>query len=162
MSAARGNPDEAASLATAAIDAYEKLDCCYGQRALAFALRAQVSVERQQLTAAQAEAARALDEAKTAQGSEPYSFYTAHALRALGMVREAQGLHREASAAYKLAAENFANTLGPQTQTRCRQQRWPTEPLSCIQRLLVGSNLKTRDSSVRVGARFSARSRSMS
>jgi serine/threonine protein kinase len=113
LSAARGNLESAAALSSSAINAYEKLDCCYGPRALAFALRAQISVKRHQLTAAQAEASRAVDEAKTAQAKEPYSFYTANALRALGMVREAQGLRREASAAYHLAAEHFANTLGP-------------------------------------------------
>ena len=118
LAAAEGNGDDAAAMFSDSVAAYEKLDCCDGQRALALARRAEALAAGGRLNEALTDAARALDLARTAQASEPSSYYTGSALRSMARVRELQGQHRDAAEAYRLAAAHFANTLGatnPQT-----------------------------------------------
>jgi tetratricopeptide (TPR) repeat protein len=112
LSAARGDLAAAATQSADAIAAYEKLDCCEGPRALGLALRAEVLAKGARLDEAAGDAVRSVEVAKRAQAQEAFSVYTGRALRALAFVRAAQGRHRDAAAAYELAAQHFANTLG--------------------------------------------------
>lgn len=118
LTAAEGKGDEAATTFNNALAAYEKLNCCDGARALALAKRAEALATAGRLSEALTDAARALDLGRTAQASEPYSYYTGSALRSLARVKGMQGQHREAADAYRLATAHFTNTLGatsPQT-----------------------------------------------
>jgi serine/threonine protein kinase len=112
LSAARGDFTAAAAQSSGAIALYEQLDCCEGQRAFALALRAEILTKVGRLDEAAADATRAVEVAKIAQANEAFSLYTGRALRALALVRRAQGRERDASAAYEQAAEHLANTLG--------------------------------------------------
>jgi tetratricopeptide (TPR) repeat protein len=112
LSDARGDLAAAAAQSSGAIALYEHLECCEGVRALGLALRAEVLAKVERLDEAADDATRSVDVAKIAQAREAFSVYTGRALRALAVVREAQGRPRDAAAAYALAAEHFANTLG--------------------------------------------------
>jgi serine/threonine-protein kinase len=112
LAAAEGRHNEAAAMFNDAIAAYQRLECCDGQRSLALARRAEALAMSDRADEAAADATRAVEIARSAQGSEPYSTFTGSALRAVARVRERQGQQREAAAAYTLAAAHFANTLG--------------------------------------------------
>jgi tetratricopeptide (TPR) repeat protein len=112
LSAAQGELAAAVTQSADAIAAYEKLDCCEGPRSLGLALRAEALAEGARLDEAAADAVRSVDVAKRAQAREAFSVYTGRAFRVLAFVREVQGRQRDAAAAYQLAAEHFAHTLG--------------------------------------------------
>jgi len=118
LAAAEDKGEDAATMFAEAAVAYEKLGCCNGPRALAMARRADVLAKDHHTNEALADAERALELAKTAQSSEPFSAYTGSALRAIGFAKEQAGERRQAGEAYALAATHFASTLGennPQT-----------------------------------------------
>jgi serine/threonine protein kinase len=93
---------------------YTELGCCGA--ALNFALigRAELFLARHRVDAAVADAQRALEVSKRAQGSTPYSSHTGLAWLTMGRARQARGDTALAREAFSNAVSHLAKTLGEQ------------------------------------------------
>jgi eukaryotic-like serine/threonine-protein kinase len=110
----RGRSQDASALFSQLMEDYARLDCCVDSRARILIGRAEGSLSEHQLDRASADAERALEFARAAQGHTPYSFVTGRAWLTIGQVRQAQNRPEEAKKAYASAVNHLSHTLGEQ------------------------------------------------
>jgi serine/threonine protein kinase len=104
-------PREATELLTQSIAEYQAQSCCRAHIAYALALRAELALKAGDLARAAGDAASAIENAPAIdEGS--FSRFTGRAWYVSGLVREAQGRHREAREAFTTAASQFGGALG--------------------------------------------------